>query len=86
MSRISIDVSLREHQKLKALAALQGLSIKDFVLERTLGASGDRDLDAAQAQLEALLDERIRRAEGGTVRVHTVQNIFKSAPRAPRRK
>ena len=37
MSRISIDVTTEEHQKLKAVAALKGLSIKEYVLERTLG-------------------------------------------------
>ena len=37
MSRISIDVTDAEHRKLKTLAALQGQSAKDFVLERTIG-------------------------------------------------
>jgi hypothetical protein len=37
MSRISIDVTDGEHKKLKAMAALRGKSIKDYVLERTLG-------------------------------------------------
>ena len=32
MSRISIDVTDSEHKKLKALAALKGRSIKDYVL------------------------------------------------------
>jgi uncharacterized protein (DUF1778 family) len=32
MSRISIDVTPEEHQKLKAMAALKGKSIKDYVL------------------------------------------------------
>ena len=36
MSRISIDVTDDEHKRLKAMAALRGKSIKDYVLERTL--------------------------------------------------
>ncbi|MGO8698445.1 MAG: hypothetical protein ACLQVY_12080 [Limisphaerales bacterium] len=41
MRRISIDVTFEEHKKLKAMAALRGKSIKDYVLERTLGGAGD---------------------------------------------
>jgi len=38
MSRISIEVTSEEHQKLKTMAASRGQSIKDYVIERTLGA------------------------------------------------
>ena len=62
MSRISIDVSTEDHQKLKALAALQGKSIKDYVLERVLG-SPEQDEIQALAELESFLDDRIRRTE-----------------------
>jgi len=34
--RLSIEVSAEQHQRLKASAALQGKSIKDYVLEKTL--------------------------------------------------
>lgn len=76
MSRISIDVSDAQHAKLKALAALKGLSIKDLVLSRTLGedTSGD-DL----AELEALLDKRIARAGTEGVSKRTVGDIFRRA-------
>ena len=37
MPRLSIDITPEEHQKLKAIAALKGQSIKEFVLKRTLG-------------------------------------------------
>ena len=37
MPRLSIDITSEEHQKLKAIAALKGQSIKDYVLKRTLG-------------------------------------------------
>ena len=60
MSRISIDVSEEQHQKIKAMAALQGKSIKNFVLDRTLNTM---DEDNALAELEALLDERIHHAQ-----------------------
>nr|WP_312609110.1 hypothetical protein [Agrobacterium pusense] len=34
MSRLTIDITDQQHQSLKALAALQGKTIKQYVLER----------------------------------------------------
>jgi hypothetical protein len=81
MSRISIDVTTEEHKKLKALAALQGKSIKDYVIERTLGLDEDTSETAALRELEALLDVRIRGAQNGAVSRRTVGEIFKGAYR-----
>jgi len=86
MSRISIDVTPEEHQKLKAMAALTGKSIKDYVIERTLGAEGDSREAAALKELEMLLDERIRSAEQGAVSRRTVGAIFKEAGNAKKRR
>ncbi len=79
MSRISIDVTPEEHQKLKALAALKGRSIKDYVLERTLGAEGDDSQNAAMAELVSLLDARIHQADIQGVSKRSVGEIFKQA-------
>ncbi len=76
MSRISIDVTDREHARLKAMAALQGKSIKEFVLSATLGAGRD---DPALAELEALLDQRIRRAKAEGASDRTVADVFQQA-------
>jgi len=86
MRRISIDVTSKEHQKLKAMAALKGKSIKDYVLERTLGAAGDKSEAVALKELETLLDERIRSAENGAVSRRTVGAIFQDAYRGPKRR
>lgn len=86
MSRISIDVTAKEHQKLKAMAALKGMSIKDYVIERTLGAEGDRSEAVALEELETLLDERIRSAQNGAVSRRTVGAIFQDAYREPKRR
>ena len=86
MSRISIDVTPDEHQKLKAMAALQGKSIKDYVIERTLGAAGDTEQELALEALESLLDARIRSAKNGAVSGRTIKAIFKEACREPKRK
>lgn len=73
MSRISIDVTDAEHAKLKALAALKGQSIKDFVLSRTIE---DVELQPHLAELEALLDERLDRAHREGYSTKTVEEIF----------
>jgi hypothetical protein len=86
MSRISIDVTPEEHKKLKAMAALKGKSIKDYVIDRTLGAEGDREQELALAALESLLDARIRGAKNGAVSRRSVGAIFKDAYREPKRK
>ena len=78
MSRISIDVTKGKHQRLKAMAALQGKSIKEFVLSRTIGEDA---LEPDLAELEALLDERIRRAKVEGISARTVAEIFKQARR-----
>jgi hypothetical protein len=79
MSRISIDVTDDEHKKLKAMAALRGKSIKEYVLERTLGP-GDAD-HAALKELEELLDSRIRAARAGAVSRRTASEVFAEAGR-----
>ncbi|MBW8864749.1 MAG: antitoxin [Verrucomicrobia bacterium] len=81
MSRISIDVTAQEHQRLKAMAALQGKSIKEYVIERTLGMGEDADEASALKELEALLDRRIRSAQSGAVSERSVGDIFKNAYR-----
>ena len=76
MSRISIDVSDEEHQKLKAMAALKGMSIKEFVLTSTLGTHGE---DPALTELEALLDKRIERAKVEGASLRSVEDVFDQA-------
>lgn len=86
MSRISIDVTSEEHQKLKAMAASQGKSIKEYVIERALGADEDTSEAVALKELETLLDDRIRSAKNGSVSRRTVGEIFRNAYREPKGK
>lgn len=82
MSRISIDVTAEQHQRLKALAALQGKTIKEFVLASTLGAQADgHDEAAALEELETLLDERLANARGNGVSSRTVREIAERVER-----
>jgi uncharacterized protein (DUF1778 family) len=61
MSRLSIDLTPEQHQKIKAIAAMQGKSIKEYVLTRILPTSSDEEL--ALHELETLLDERVTSAK-----------------------
>jgi Antitoxin ParD len=79
MSRISIDITDDEHKKLKAMAAHRGQSIKEYVLERTLG-TGEAD-NAALQELEKLLDTRIRAAQTGAISRRTPSEVFAEATR-----
>ena len=81
MSRISIDVTAEEHQRLKALAALQGKSIKEFVLASTLGAQSGGPLAQDLSELEAILDKRLQNARAGGVSQRTVGEIFEQVKR-----
>ena len=59
MSRLTIDISDRQHQSLKALAALQGKSIKEYAIERLFPALPHDD--HAWQELKSLLEQRIER-------------------------
>lgn len=74
MSRLSIELTPEEHQKIKAIAALQGRSIRDYVLERILPSGGD-DMAALQ-ELEAFLASRIADAENGNIISSSAHKIF----------
>lgn len=78
MSRISIDVTPEEHKKLKALAALQGMSIKALVLSSTLGAHSESN---ALGELETLLNKRLENARAGGVGSRTVKDITEQVMR-----
>lgn len=84
MPRLSIDITPEEHQKLKAIAALKGQSIKEFVLSRTLretpsvdGMSEDEALEA----LSAFLKPRIDEARQGKLSTKSFDDIRQDARR-----
>lgn len=83
MSRISIDVTADEHKRLKALAALEGQSIKEFVLSRTLSHFGRDDESEAMKELEAMLSARIHRAETEGASTRSVEDILEQSHNNP---
>ena len=74
MSRLSIEVSAEQHQKIKALAALNGKSIKDFILGKLFSAESEEE-QAAWAELEKLLLNRIQEAKDTPVSTKDIQQI-----------
>ena len=74
MSRLSIDLTPEQHQKIKAVAALQGKSIKEYVLAQILPTSSDENM--ALNELEMLLDKRIKSAKAGEFSKKSVEEIF----------
>jgi Antitoxin ParD len=71
--RLSIEISPEQHQRLKASAALQGQSIKDYVLARTLPDSNEQ---SALLELESFLRPRIQAANNGELSSKSVDDIF----------
>jgi len=73
MPRLLIDITPEEHQKLKAITALKGQSIKEYVLKRTLGEAPALDGMSEEDAFSALADylqpriEQARRGELGPV-------------------
>ena len=71
MSRLSIDVSPEQHYKIKALAALQGQSIKEFVLERVIPEEEGEELTVA-VELENVLRSRIESAKWSSTSIQQI--------------
>ena len=77
MRRLPIEVTPEQHQRLKAVAALQGKTIKDYVLDRVLPpASSSMSEEEALRKLEEYLEPRIESARKGEFSPRTVEQIF----------
>lgn len=74
MSRLTIDITDQQHQSLKALAALQGKTIKQYALERLF--PGDADTDQAWQELKDLLGNRINNGLAGRVSTKGIDEIL----------
>lgn len=72
MSRLTIDITEQQHKSLKALAALQGKTIKQYTLERLFPYE---DEQAWQA-LKNLLETRINKGLAGLVSAKSMTDIL----------
>ena len=74
MSRLTIDISEQQHQSLKALAALQGKTIKQYAIERLF--PGNVDNDPAWQELRGVLTARINDGLAGKVSASSIGDIL----------
>lgn len=74
MSRLTIDMTDQQHQSLKALAAMQGKTIKQYALERLF--PGDLDANQAWNELQALLGTRIHEGLAGNLSTKSISEIL----------
>lgn len=73
MSRLSIDITDQQHQSLKAMAALEGKTIREYAIERLFPKPG---ADAAPFQeLKALLEQRLAESADGNVVHRSITEI-----------
>ncbi|MGV1822658.1 antitoxin [Agrobacterium tumefaciens] len=74
MSRLTIDITDQQHQSLKALAALQGKTIKQYALE--LLFPGDADAERIWGELRTLMNMRVNEGLAGRLSTKTVGEIL----------
>jgi len=74
MGRLTIDITDQQHQSLKALAAFQGKTIRQYALERLF--PGDTDADQAWQELKTLLGARIDEGVAGKVSTRSFGQIL----------
>ena len=74
MSRLTIDITDQQHQSLKALAALQGKTIKQYATERLF--AGHAGEDQAWQELKALLQQRVAEGLVGEVSTASIDAII----------
>lgn len=74
MSRLTIDMTEQQHQSLKALAALQGKTIKQYTLERLFPS--DETADQAWQELQTLLQTRIQNGLSGKITSKGISDLL----------
>ncbi len=80
MSRLTIDITEQQHQSIKAIAALQGKSIKEYAIERLFPAASEED--RALGELKALLEQRMAESTRGEVLDQSLAEIADDAMKA----
>lgn len=79
MGRLTIDLTAQQHKSLKAIAALEGKSIKQYSIEKLFAGMSDAQLadeNEAWNELKALLTKRIDDAEANGYSSRTITDIF----------
>ncbi len=77
MSRLTIDITEQQHQSIKAMAAIQGKTIKEYAIERLFPSAGDEE--RALAELKTLLEQRMNEGARGEVLHQSLTDIAESS-------
>ncbi len=77
MSRLTIDITDQQHKTIKALAAMQGKTIKEYAVERLFSSSADEA--QAWGELKTLLEQRMAESASGGVLVQSLTEIADDA-------
>lgn len=73
MRRLSIEISTEQHQQIKAMAAMKGQSIKDFVIDKVLPQSGEEDV---WKDLKNFMQKRMKEAKNAEPITSSFMEIF----------
>jgi len=73
MSRLTIDITEQQHQTLKAIAALEGKTIKQYTLERLFPDAIEEE--QALYELKNLLNQRLTEARRGDLAQGSINDI-----------
>ena len=77
MSRLTIDLTDEQHKNLKAVAALQGKSIKQYSIERLFPSNPDAD--QAWEEFTKFMNKRIDQALAGNISDRSFDEIVDAA-------
>lgn len=63
MSRLTIEIDPKQHRQIKTLATFAGMTIKEFILAKTLGAEAEEGRDTTYRLLASPKNaDRLRKA------------------------
>lgn len=76
MSRLTIEIEPEQHRQIKTLATFAGMTIKEFILSKTLALPGERPPQAEDTTARLLSSpknaQRLREAIGSKTPEHLV--------------
>lgn len=76
MARLSIDLTDQQHRDLKAVAALQGKTIKQFALSRLFAEDTSDKTDVAWEEFRLFIGKRVEEALAGEFSDMTAEEII----------
>ncbi|MDK3157890.1 DUF1778 domain-containing protein [Kamptonema cortianum] len=83
MNRLTIEIDEEQHRQIKTLATFAGMTMKEFILSRTLAPSGKTDMDTTAKLMSSPKNaKRLREAISSPTSKHLVFNSIEDVKRA----